>query len=229
MPAAETALPYAGVVFDVDGTLVDTTFIHALCWWQAFSQFGHVVPMARIHRAIGMGAQRLVPHVLGHEHPPKETADLAGAQGVLFATWWELVQPLPGAESLLRWCWTQQLTTAVASSAHSRELDAMLDVLGRPDLDVIVSGDDVDEAKPSPDLLTAALERADLEPQDAVLVGDSVWDVLAATAAGLPCIGLTCGGTSAAELLASGAIETFADPEALGDHRRVGARAGRAG
>jgi beta-phosphoglucomutase-like phosphatase (HAD superfamily) len=169
-----------------------------------------------------MGAERLVPHVLGREDPPKETGDLAGAHGILFATWWDLVQPLPGAESLLRWCWGQQLTTVVASSSHSRELDAMLDVLGRPDLDVIVSGDDVDEAKPSPDLLTVALERADLEPGDAVLVGDSVWDVRAAAAAGLPCIGLTCGGTSAAELLAAGAVATFADPEGLLDHWRAG-------
>jgi HAD superfamily hydrolase (TIGR01509 family) len=223
MPPSERALPYAGVVFDVDGTLVDTNYLHALCWWQAFSQFGHVVPMAQLHRAIGMGADRLVPHVLGREHPPKETADVTAAHGILFATWWELVQPLPGAESLLRWCWKQQLTTLVASSSRSRELEAMLDVLGRPDLDVMVSGDDVDEAKPNPDLLSVALERADLQPQDAVLVGDSVWDVQAATAAGLPCIGLTCGGTSADELGAAGAIETYADPEGLLDHWRHGA------
>lgn len=209
---------YAGVLFDVDGTLVDTTYVHALCWWQAFSQYGHVVPMARLHRAVGMGAGPLVEHVLDRQD--REAADIITAHGALFATWWELVQPLPGAESLLRWCWKRQLTTVIASSARSRELDAMLDTLARPDVDVVVSGDDVEQAKPHPDLLSTALERAGLRPEDAVLVGDSIWDVEAAALTGLDCIGLTCGGTSADELTSAGAVQTFDDPSRLLDHWR---------
>lgn len=209
---------YAGVIFDVDGTLVDTNYVHALCWWQAFSQYGHVVPMARLHRAVGMGADLLVEHVLDRQD--REASDIITAHSALFATWWELVQPLPGAESLLRWCWKRQLTTVIASSAKSRELDAMLDTLARPDVDVIVSGDDVEQAKPHPDLLSTALERAGLRAEDAVLVGDSVWDVEAAAQAGLDCIGLTCGGTSAEELTSAGAVQTFDDPSRLLDHWR---------
>lgn len=96
----------------------------------------------------------------------------------------------------------------------------MLDVLGRPDMDVIVSGDDVDETKPSPDIVSTALERAGLRPSDAVLVGDSVWDVKAAANAGIACIGLTCGGTAAEELADAGAMATFDSPARLLEHWR---------
>jgi beta-phosphoglucomutase-like phosphatase (HAD superfamily) len=218
--------PYAGLIFDVDGTLVDTNFLHALCWWQALSQFGHTVPMARLHRAVGMGSERLVDHVMDRPLTDGQRAEVVAAHGTLFATWWDLVRPLPGAEALLRWCWDRQMTTVVASSSRGRDLEAMLDVLGRPDVDVVLSGDDVSRGHPDPDLLTTALLRADLSADNTALVGDSVWDVEAATEAGLPCLGLTCGGTSAQELRAAGALEVFSDPGELLERWRAAEPAG---
>ena len=209
----------AGVVFDVDGTLVDTNYVHALCWWQAFSQFGHTVPMARIHRAVGMGGERLVSHLLGNEQE-KVAGEIAKAHDVLFATWHDVVQPLPGARGLLSWCWEHRLTTVLASSAKRRDVDAMLDVLGWPDVDVVVSGEDADETKPDPDLVETALTRSGLSGEESVFVGDAVWDVEAARRAGMPCIGLTCGGTSATELREAGAVQTFEDTHALLEHWR---------
>jgi HAD superfamily hydrolase (TIGR01509 family) len=208
----------AGVIFDLDGTLVDTGYLHTVSWWQAFEQFGYTVPMARIHRAVGMGGDNLIEHVL--PEPCTHAEEITKAHDVLFATWHATVRPLPGAEALLRWCRDERLTVALASSSGQRDLDAMLDVLGHPDFDVLTTGDDAEHSKPSPDIVETALHRAGLSPDEAVMVGDSVWDVQAAAKAGVPCVGLTCGGTSGEELTAAGAVETFADPAALLDSWR---------
>jgi HAD superfamily hydrolase (TIGR01509 family) len=205
----------SGVVFDLDGTLVDTTYVHTVCWWHAFVQFGHVVPMARLHRAVGMGGDKLIGHVLGEDRDTRHDADLSAAHLALFATWLDLVRPMPGALQLLRWCRDQRLTVALASSAQPRVLDAMLDVLDQPDFDVVTTTADVEESKPAPDLVAVAIEKAGLEPDEAVFVGDSVWDAQAAGQLGLPCVGLTCGGTSAAELTAAGAAWVLGDPHEL--------------
>jgi phosphoglycolate phosphatase-like HAD superfamily hydrolase len=218
---AGQAFPYAAVVLDVDGTLVDTNYLHTLCWWQALSQFGHNVPMARIHRAVGMGAELLVRELVGEAEDHARVQGVVQAHDVLFTTWWDVVRPLPGAEALLHWCWDAQVTSMLASSSGWRALHAMLEVLGEPDLDVVVAGDEVDRPKPSPDIVLAALERAQVKARSAVLVGDSVWDVQAATAAGVACIGLTCGGTSESDLLAAGASATFPHPAALLEHWRT--------
>jgi beta-phosphoglucomutase-like phosphatase (HAD superfamily) len=92
--------PRAGVLFDLDGTLVDTGYIHTVCWWEALRQYDHVVPMAVIHRAIGMGSEKLLTHVLGTDHDTSKDSDMAAAHGVLFATWYSRISPLPGASAL---------------------------------------------------------------------------------------------------------------------------------
>jgi HAD superfamily hydrolase (TIGR01509 family) len=208
-----------GVLFDVDGTLVDSGYIHAVCWWQALRQAGYDVPMATIHRAVGMGSDRLAPHVLGTEVDDDELADLTASHSALYAQYWPRLRPLPGARDLVRRCHDEGLTTVLASSASSTELAVLREVLDVDDaLDHATSSDDGDSSKPDPDLIEVALAKAGLRPRESVFIGDAVWDVEAAAAAGIECVGLECGGTSAAELLDAGAIAVFKDPADLLEH-----------
>ena len=207
----------SGIVFDLDGTLVDSTYVHTLCWWEALQQFGHLRPMAAVHHTVGMGADHLLQDLLGDARDRSQDSDITAAHDVLFATWHERLHPLPAARALLNWCRDAGLTVGLASSGGERDLWAMLDVLDHPDFDVIVTGDDVASTKPSPDVLGAALERAGLEADEVVFVGDSVWDMEAATRIGSIAIGVATGGTSAPELEHAGAELTFQDLAALLD------------
>ncbi|HEU5265719.1 MAG TPA: HAD family hydrolase [Jatrophihabitans sp.] len=206
-----------GVLFDVDGTLVDTTYIHAVCWWLAFRKADLDVPMARIHRAVGMGADQLVPHVLNQDR--SDIDELDAAHGALYSMYWPALRLLPGARDLVRHAHTAGLVTVLASSASPRELEVLRRLLDADDsLDHATSSKDAEDSKPAPDLVSAALEKAALDPAASVFVGDSVWDVEACAKAQVACIGLECGGTSAAELRAAGAIQTFEDPGDLLAH-----------
>jgi HAD superfamily hydrolase (TIGR01509 family) len=204
-----------GVVFDMDGTLVDSTYVHAICWWEAVQQFGHSRPMAVLHHAVGMGADHLLDHVLGAARDRDHDAAITAAHDALFATWHERLHPLPAARTLLNWCRDDGLTVALASSGGERDLWAMMDVLDYPDFDVVVTGDEVERTKPSADLLESVLDRAGLEADDTLVVGDSVWDMQAAVRVGAHGIGVATGGTSAPELLEAGAELTFQDLAAL--------------
>jgi len=205
-----------GVLFDVDGTLVDTNYIHAVCWWEAFRQHGHAVPMARIHRAIGMGSDKLIGHVLGDDHDPDEDTELSDAHTILYRPYWERLAPLPGAADLLRACAKQGLRVVLASSAKESELAALRRALDADDvIHSATSGSDAEATKPDPDIVAIALEKADLRAADVVFVGDSVWDVRAAGKLDIPCLAVTCGGTSAAELTDAGAVAVYDDPAAL--------------
>lgn len=205
------------VIFDVDGTLVDTTYLHAVCWWQVFRQHDHDVAMADIHRAVGMGADQLVPHLLGDQTSPDELATLSAAHGTLWRTWWPHVRRTRGARELLEGCAAAGLSVVLASSAAEEELAAMRRVIGA---DAVISAatnrNDVDQSKPDPDLLHVALRRAHVDASEAVFVGDSIWDGEAASRAEVTFVGVLCGGTSEAELRAAGATSVYADPrEAL--------------
>jgi HAD superfamily hydrolase (TIGR01509 family) len=207
----------SGIVFDLDGTLVDSTYVHTLCWWEALQQFGHLRPMAAVHHTVGMGADHLLQDLLGDTRDRTQDSDITAAHDVLFATWHERLHPLPAARALLNWCRDAGLTVGLASSGGERDLWAMMDVLDHPDFDVIVTGDDVASTKPSPDVLGAALDRAGLEADEVVFVGDSVWDMQAASRVGSVAIGVATGGTSAPELEHAGAELTFQDLAALLD------------
>jgi HAD superfamily hydrolase (TIGR01509 family) len=205
-----------GVLFDVDGTLVDSNYLHAVTWWEAMRQSGHTVPTASIHRAIGMGSDKLLDHLLGQGRDRDEDETMRAAHLALYKTYWERLRPLPGAADLLRTCAAHGLKVVLASSASEKELAALRRALDADDvIDTATSASDVDSSKPDPDIIEAALREADLPAEGALLVGDSVWDVRAAARAGIPCIGVTCGGTSAAELREAGAVETYDDPTAL--------------
>jgi HAD superfamily hydrolase (TIGR01509 family) len=204
-----------GVLFDVDGTLVDTSYLHAVAWWEALRENGHVVPMRHIHRGIGMGSDKILDYLV----PDRDRADddtMAAAHTALYASYWERLEPLPGAADLLRACAAKGLRVVLASSASEKELAALRLAL---DADKVVaavtSGSDADATKPSPDVLRVALDRGGLTPDAVVFVGDSVWDVEAAAQLGIPCIGLTSGGLAACELHDAGAVETYAYPADL--------------
>ncbi|MEV4638896.1 HAD family hydrolase [Actinoplanes sp. NPDC049548] len=205
-----------GVLFDVDGTLVDTTYLHAVAWWEALRQHDKDVPMAEIHRAIGMGSDKILDHLLGADRDKSDDEHMATAHDILYGAWWERLRPLPGAADLLRACADLGLAVVLASSAKGAELTKLRRVIDADDvITAATSSADAEESKPAPDILQAALDQSDVDPQQCVFVGDAVWDVKAAGKLGIPCIGLACGGTSADELTAAGAIETYKDPAAL--------------
>ena len=204
-----------GVLFDVDGTLLDTNYLHVLAWWQAFEDAGHgPVPMDRIHRAIGMPSEGLVRHLLGEDDD--ETVE---AHSRRYEPLREHVRALPRVPDLLRACADRGLAVVLATSGQASDLEWMLPAIGA---DEAVAGAttsaDVEQGKPEPDLLGVAIEQNGLDPRRTVVVGDTVWDVEAARKADLPCIALTCGGIDAAELREAGADAVYADPAELLEH-----------
>lgn len=211
-----------GVLFDVDGTLVDSGYLHAISWWQALRRFRLDVPIATIHRAIGIGGDQIVGHILRESGQPDVGIDedeARSAHDAIFSTHWPHLRPLPGARDLVTRCHRAGWTTVLASSAGSDELAVLREVLDVDEhLDHATAADDAERSKPAPDLVLAALEKAGLAAEDAVFVGDAVWDVRAAHDAGVPCVGVECGGTSAAELREAGAVATFKDPADLAAH-----------
>lgn len=206
----------AGVLFDVDGTLVDSTYLHTVSWWEALRQDDRPVPMATIHRAVGMGSDKLLDHLLGPERDRAADDRLRDAHDTLYGEYWERLQPLPRAADLLRACAEHGLRVVLATSAAEHEVAALRRALAADDvIDTVTSSADARQSKPAPDILVAALEQSGLDAARVVFVGDSVWDVAAAGTLDIPCVGLTCGGTSRGELAGAGAVAVYEDPAAL--------------
>ena len=202
-------------LFDVDGTLLDTSYLHAVCWWQAFRQQGIDVSMALLHRSIGMGSAELLDHVLPERDREQDDA-IVDAHLALYAQYWPGLRALPGAAALLACCKQAELTVVLASSASDAELQALRAALDADDyIDDATGSADASAGKPSPDILRAALDRVGAAASDAVFVGDSVWDGQGAASLEIPFIAVMCGGTGEAELRAAGAIEVYDDPAAL--------------
>lgn len=200
-----------GVLFDLDGTLVDTNYAHVLAWWHAFRTAGYDVAMADIHRKVGMGADRLVAALID-----REDEQVATGHRHFYAPYLEQLQPFDSAAELLRAAAGLGLEVVLASSAEQEEVDALVAALGVGDVvSAVTSSADAEASKPAPDILAAALARTGLQAADCVLVGDTVWDVEAAAKAGMPCIGVLSGGIPAAELRAAGAVEIYRDAAEL--------------
>jgi len=205
-----------GVLFDVDGTLIDSSYLHTVAWWGAFRQYGHDVPMAAIHHLVGMGGARLVDNLLPPDRDRSEDEDIMASHGALYASHWPSLRAFAGAKELLGQCHDHGLAVALASSARERDLHVMRSVLDADAfIDAATSSNDAEESKPAPDILVAALEALGIDAGNAVYVGDAVWDMKAAAALGIPAIGVTCGGISAAELRDAGAVEVYEGPRDL--------------
>src|SRR4051794_23589848 len=203
-------------VLDIDGTLVDTNYHHAIAWFRAFRQQGFVLPLWRIHRHIGMGGDQLVAALAGEGFDREQGDDVRAAEKVLYAQLIAEVQPLAGARALIEDCKAAGHTVVLASSAKPEELETYLTLLdARALVDGWTDAGDVEQTKPKPDLVLAALEKAGADAKDAVMIGDSTWDCRAAKAAKVRSIGVLTGGFSEGELLDAGAWKVFPTVEDL--------------
>jgi HAD superfamily hydrolase (TIGR01509 family) len=197
-------------VLDIDGTLVDTNYQHALAWYRAFRQHRIVLPVWRIHRHIGMGGDQVV-QALTDERTENELGDeIRAAEKDRYFELIEEVEPMDGARELIVELGRRGHLVVLASSAKEDEVEHYLDLLGARELaDAWTTSSDVEATKPEPDLVKAALERVGGSSQDAVMVGDTPWDVQAADGAGVPTIAVLTGGFAIEELRESGAAEVF--------------------
>jgi HAD superfamily hydrolase (TIGR01549 family) len=196
--------PVDTVVLDVDGTLVDSNYHHALAWWRAFREHGNDVPAFRIHRAMGMGGDRLVAEVAGDRVETASGDDVRDTWEKQYDAVLDEIRPLPGARGLLDDLRERGLQVALASSGIPRHTRHAVDVLGAEDAaTTTTTSEDAEESKPDPELLETALDRVDAE--HAVMVGDSVWDVRSGHEAGIPVVALLTGGFGRAELEDAGA------------------------
>jgi HAD superfamily hydrolase (TIGR01549 family) len=203
----------AAALLDVDGTLVDTNYHHALAWFRAFRENGIVLPLWRIHRHIGMGGDQLVPALVpGIEQDVHEAIE--ETRGERYSELIDEVQAFAEAHDLIEDLKERGTSVVLASSSPQDELDHYLDLLdARERLDAWTTKDDVDATKPDPDLVVAALEKAGTD--EAVMVGDTPWDVEAARKAGIDTICLITGGWSKHELLDAGAAAVYESIEEL--------------
>jgi HAD superfamily hydrolase (TIGR01509 family) len=202
-------MPKRAAILDVDGTLVDTNYQHALAWYRAFRQHDIVLPVWRVHRHIGMGGDQIVAALAGEDAEDRLGDDIRAAEKALYLAMIEEVEAIPDARELIEELRRQRWQVVLASSAEPWELDHYLDLLdARHLVDGWTSAGDVEATKPQPDLIHAALEK--VGAQDGVLVGDSTWDCQAAERAGIETIAVLTGGFSAQELREAGASLVFA-------------------
>jgi beta-phosphoglucomutase-like phosphatase (HAD superfamily) len=210
--SASDDLPTFGVLLDLDGTLVDSVYHHVIAWHEAFLAAGRHVPLHRIHAAIGMGSDRLVPWLLG-EHVD-DADDLSEAHTRRFLDRCDGLRPTTGALAFLDDLERRQVPFIVSTSASGDEREALLEVLGRHDLPA-TDADEVDSSKPAPDLLLASCREAGFDPALTLMVGDSPWDAHAATRVGIRPIALRCGGFGDDALRAAGAVRIVDAPRDL--------------
>ncbi|MFI9722066.1 HAD family hydrolase [Streptomyces sp. NPDC052396] len=203
-------------VFDVDGTLVDTNYLHTVSWWEALHQAGHRVAMTDLHHTVGMSSDRLLDRLLPAGRDREQDSAISAAHKTLYATWFDRLPVLDGAPELLRTLARQGWRVVLATSAQGSELKALRRAIGAEDaIHAATSADDVQSGKPAPDAVRQALEQAGAEPGRAVFVGDTVWDVQAAGRAGVDCVALLSGGIGRAELTEAGAVAVYRDPADL--------------
>jgi HAD superfamily hydrolase (TIGR01549 family) len=201
-------------LLDVDGTLIDANYQHALAWYRAFHGHGITLPVWRIHRHVGMGGDQLVPALVGEQVDEEKGDDIRDARDEAYSELIGEVAPLAGALELIDDLKERDVTVVLASSSPNREIDHYLDLLNRPEV-AWTTKDDVEQTKPEPDLVQAALEKAGTD--DAVMIGDTPWDIEAAEKAGVPTVAVITGGFSEQELRDAGAVAVF---ESVGDLRK---------
>jgi len=201
-----------GVIFDVDGTLVASNDAHARSWVEALSEAGYEVPLDVIWPMIGMGGDKLMPAAAGIESDSPEGKNLARRRWEIFERrYLPRLEPTPGARALVKRLVDDGLMVVVASSANGNELGALLEAAGVADLvDKVTSSSDAEDSKPDPDIVLAAVRKSGLEPDELIMVGDTPYDIQAATGAGLPLVAVLTGGWRIEEL--AGAVAIYDDP-----------------
>jgi HAD superfamily hydrolase (TIGR01509 family) len=208
------------LIFDLDGTLVDTVYAHVFVWQRALAEAGLPIDGWRIHRRIGMSGglfARAVAREAGRALTDAEAESIQRRHGTLFRELMPERRPLPGARELLAFLRDEGVPHGIATSGRRPEIDASLEALGVPAAMVVVERGDVLRAKPEPDLFLACQERLGVEIRDCYVVGDAVWDLLAARRAGMLSVGLLSGGYGEDELLAAGAFRVYRGADELLD------------
>jgi HAD superfamily hydrolase (TIGR01509 family) len=209
-------------LFDLDGTLIDSVYQHVIAWRTALSEAGIDLSVWRIHRRIGMSGGLFVAALLretGRDLSPADVAHLQDAHARAYAEQQDSVRPLPGAADLLAGLSDSGIPWAIATSGQARTARPALEMLGLPQDTPMITRDDVRYAKPDPDLFLAAADRLGVVAADCMVVGDSIWDLLAARRAGALGVGLLSGGYGREELERAAAFRVYADPAAM--HARL--------
>jgi HAD superfamily hydrolase (TIGR01509 family) len=210
------------LVFDLDGTLVDTVYAHVFAWQRALAEEGMPIDGWRIHRRIGMSGglfTRAVAREVGRDLSAGEIEAIQRRHGAIFHELLPERRPLPGAVELLADLRARGIVHGIATSGGRPDIDPSLEALGIPDEMVVMQRGDVARAKPAPDLFLACSTALGVAPPECYVVGDAVWDLLAARRAGMLSIGLLSGGYGTDELLQAGAYRVYADPADL--HRSL--------
>lgn len=206
------------LIFDLDGTLIDTVYAHVFSWQRTLAEAGMAIDGWRIHRRIGMSGglfTRAVARELDREISPAEADAIQKRHEELFQEILPERRPLPGAIELLRFLREQKVAHGIATSGRRPEINASLDALGVGAGTVVVERGDVQRAKPAPDLFLNCQQRLGVPVEDCFVVGDAVWDLLAARRARMLSIGLLSGGYGEDELIQTGAFRVYRDPAEL--------------
>jgi HAD superfamily hydrolase (TIGR01549 family) len=206
------------LIFDLDGTLIDTVYAHVFAWQMAFGEAEIPIEGWRIHRRVGMsGGQfiRAVTREIGRELTSEESEDLQRRHTEIYAELYPEPKPLPGAVELLRCLKESGVTYGIATSGGRPEIDKSLEAIGVGDDVIVIDSSFVAQTKPAPDLFLACQQRLCVSTLECYVVGDAVWDILAARRAGMLSVGLLCGGYGEDELTKAGAYRVYRDPAEL--------------
>lgn len=196
------------VLFDVDGTLLDTNYFHTVSWWQALQEAGEDISMSRIHPLIGMGSDQLLTDLLGEERE-----GLSDVHAEYYKPYKKLLHAFPKAPDVLAEVARRGARVVLATSSKEEDLDQLLDALGAEDgvIDEIVHGDMVGSSKPAPDIFAVALDHLDLDPAQTMVVGDTKWDIEAAAKLNLEVVTVLTGGWTRRDLTDAGAVAVYED------------------
>jgi HAD superfamily hydrolase (TIGR01509 family) len=203
------------VLFDIDGTLLDTNYFHTVAWWRALQEEGEDVAMARIHPLIGMGSDQLLEDLLGEERE-----GLSDVHAKHYKAFKKDLHAFPGAADVLAAVAKGGAQVVLATSSKEEDLDKLLDALGAADdvISDIVHGDMVGSSKPAPDIFAVALDHLDLDPEQTVVVGDTPWDIEAAAKLGIGVVCVLSGGHTRERLEDAGAVAVYEDVADLLEH-----------